>query len=105
MEFHDQARTGDHAAIRAALAETGVPVVAPDALMGPGMGRAALPGPAFREGFTHALEAVQEVGTGAVHVVAGTAQGPQARASRPENLPPAIMRCCRQRTAADADGR
>lgn len=92
VEFHDQAQAGDRAAIRAALAETGLPVVALNTFMGPTMGRAALPGPAFREDFALALEAAQELGAGAVHVVAGIAQGAKARAAYLENLHWALAR-------------
>ncbi len=92
VEFHDQAQAGDRAAIRAALAGTGLELVALNTFMGPTMGRAALPGPAFREDFARALEAAQDLGAGAVHVVAGRARGPQARAAYLENLHWALAR-------------
>lgn len=86
VEFHDQAQAGYLPAIRAVLAETGLPVISLNTFMGPTMGRAALTGPAFREDFARALEVAQDLGAGSVHVVAGLAQGPAARATYLENL-------------------
>lgn len=86
VEFHDQAQAGDLPAIRAALSDTGLALSSLNTFMGPTMGRAALPGPAFRADFARALEAAQALDAGAIHVVAGRAQGPAARAAYLDNL-------------------
>lgn len=86
VEFHDQAQTGDLAAIRAALSETGVILVGLNTFMGPTMGRAAVSRAGFREDFARALDVAQRLGAGAVHVVAGLAQGARARETYLENL-------------------
>ena len=69
--------------VRAALAETGLPLLGLNTVRGgPGeSGLAALPGreAEARAAIDQALDYAQAVGAGAVHVMAGTSEGPQAR--------------------------
>lgn len=91
VEFHDQAQ-GALRAVAQAVAETGVRVVALNTFHGPTMGRAALAGPGFAEDFRAALAAAQELGAGAIHIVAGRAIGPPARTAYLRNLEWALAR-------------
>lgn len=91
VEFHDQAQ-GDVPATLRALQATGVRVIALNTFMGPTFGRAALPGPEFKDDFRAALEAAQAAGARAIHVTAGRALGRQARATYLRNLAWALER-------------
>lgn len=91
VEFHDQAQ-GALRDTAQALAETGLRVVALNTHHGPTMGRAALDGPGFAEDFRAALAAAQDLRAGAIHIVAGLSQGPEARTAYLRNLSWALER-------------
>ena len=79
VEFHDDAQAADPAALGAALAQAGLPVLCLNTSMREG-GLAGVPG---REGnarahIDRAIEVAKAVGAGAIHVVAGEADGPAA---------------------------
>lgn len=91
VEFHDQAQ-GALRETAQAVAETGLRVVALNTFHGATMGRAALSGPGFAEDFRAALAAAQDLRAGAIHIVAGRAAGPAARATYLRNLSWALDR-------------
>ena len=91
VEFHDQAQD-DPRATAQAVAETRLRVIGLNTRHGPTMGRAAMPGPGFAEDFRAALAVAQEVGAGAIHILAGRARGPEARAAYLRNLDWALQR-------------
>lgn len=88
VEMHDDWRTVPLAEIRAALDETGMPLVGINSLMGETFGLAALPGreAEARAAITEAFAAAEALGAGAIHVTAGLAQGAEAEATYRENL-------------------
>lgn len=91
VEFHDQAQTAFRDTAQA-LADTGLRVLSLNTFHGPTMGRAALDGPDFTEDFRAALAAAQEMRAGAIHIVAGRAQGSEARTAYLRNLSWALER-------------
>lgn len=88
VEMHDDWRTVPLAEIRAALDETGLPLVGINCLMGDTFGLAALHGrqAEARAAIAEAFAAAQALGAGAVHVTAGLARGAEAEAAYRENL-------------------
>lgn len=98
VEFHDQPQQVGEAQLARRLSGLGLAVISLNTRMGPEMGAAALPGQGarFRAEFEAAHEAAQVLGARAIHVVAGRATGPEARASYLQNLDWAL-----QRTAVD----
>jgi len=91
VEFHDQAQSALTQTL-VAVEQTGVRVMALNTCHGATMGRAALEGPLFAEDFRAALGAAQAVGAEAIHVVAGRAIGPAARATYLRHLDWALAR-------------
>lgn len=88
VEMHDDWRFAAPQAIRAALDETGLPLVGLNTAMGETFGLAALPGreDEARAAIVSAMEAAAAFGAAAVHVTAGIAQGEAARAAYRANL-------------------
>ena len=86
VEFHDEPQRSDIGAVRAALDETGLPVVSMNIFMGPTAGCAASPGreAQFAEDLRHALRAADALDVPALHVLAGP--GPGDRATFLRNL-------------------
>lgn len=83
VEFHDEAQTADEGAVRAALDETGLPVLGLNVRMGDTAGCAALPGMAdqARRDIDAAADTARRVGAGAIHVLSGKTQDASARTS------------------------
>lgn len=81
VEFHDEAQTADADALRAALGETGLPVVGLNVRMGTTAGLAAVPGAEARAraDIEEAARTAGQVGAGAIHVLSGRTQEPEAR--------------------------
>lgn len=81
VEFHDEGQGTDRAALRDALAETGLPVVGLNVAMGPTSGCAAIPGETdrARREIEAAIELADDVDAAAVHVLAGKTKAPGAR--------------------------
>lgn len=88
VEFHDEARHEDRAALKDVLAETGLPVSGLNVRMGKTSGCAALPEYAdqARRDISEAAEIASDIGAGAIHVVAGVAAGEQAHQAYVETL-------------------
>lgn len=88
VEMHDDWRQADPASTRAALAETGLPLICLNSAMGESFGLAALPGREgdAREAILAACAAARDLGAAAVHVTAGLASGAAARAAFHANL-------------------
>ena len=74
--------------VRAALERTGLPALGLNTLRGEGNGLSALPGreAEARAAIAQAVDYARAVGAGAVHVMAGFAEGPEAHASFVANL-------------------
>ena len=70
VEFHDQPQQAGPA-LRSALAQAGLPVLALNTFMGPGKGRAALCAEGFAQDFAEAERAAAGLGARAIHVTAG----------------------------------
>jgi len=83
VEFHDEAQRTDPAALKEALAETGLPVVGLNVFMGETAGRAAIPGEGARAAadIDDAARVADEIGAGAIHVLSGRTDAPEARAA------------------------
>lgn len=81
VELHDEAQGEDAAAVRAALAETDLPVLGLNSRMGETTGCAAMPGheAAARADISAAIAAAHALSARAIHVTAGKAEGPEAR--------------------------
>jgi hydroxypyruvate isomerase len=73
LEFHDEAQREDRAALKALLAETGLPVIGLNVRLGDTLGCAAIPGAAdqAKRDISEAIEVAEDLGAGAVHVLAG----------------------------------
>lgn len=80
VEFHDEAQSEAPAELKAVLEDTGLPVCGLNVRMGATAGCAAAPGEAERAGddFLKALEVAESVDAGAIHMLAGYAEGPEA---------------------------
>ncbi len=80
VEFHDEAQITDRAALKDVLAETGLPVFSLNVHMGETFGCAALPeaGNQAKRDVDHAVEVAQDIGAGAIHILAGLVSGPDA---------------------------
>lgn len=83
VEFHDEAQTADPAEMREVLEETRLPVLGLNVRMGDTAGCAAVPGMAgqARRDIDLAVAVAGRVGAGAVHVLAGKTEAPEARAA------------------------
>jgi 2-dehydrotetronate isomerase len=81
VEFHDEAQTADLDALKAVLADTGLPVLSLNTYMGETSGRAAIPGQAYqaRADIDEAIRVAEVINAKAIHVVAGKADGEDAR--------------------------
>ncbi len=92
VEFHDEGQRVDRAALRAVLAETGLPVAGLNVAMGPTSGCAAIPGEAARarREIEAAIELADDVDAAAVHVLAGRTKAMGARDAFLESLAFAI---------------
>ena len=88
VEFHDEAQDTDRTALREVLADCRLPVVGLNVRMGGTFGCAAVPGQteSARRGIDEAIALAADIGAGAVHVLAGIAEGPGARATFLANL-------------------
>ena len=88
VEFHDEGQRADRAALKAALAETGLPVAGLNARMGETSGSAALPGmrDRARREIEAAAELAEDVDAAAIHVLAGKTKAPGARDAYLESL-------------------
>ncbi|MGB3556395.1 MAG: TIM barrel protein [Jannaschia sp.] len=87
VEFHWPYET-PAAEIRAVLDETGLPALGVNTIRGDGNGLSALPGQedAARAAIDQAVTYARKIGAGAVHVMAGFAEGDAARATFVANL-------------------
>lgn len=83
MEFHDNAQLEDPAALKDAVAASGLPVVSLNIAGGATNGSAAIPALAdeARRAIDAAVGVADMLGAGAVHVMAGNAEGPEAEAA------------------------
>ncbi len=83
VEFHDEAQRSDLAAVRAALAETGLPVCGLNVRMGDTAGCAAIPGQEdqARRDVDAAAAVAEALDAGAIHVLAGRAGDAADRAA------------------------
>lgn len=83
VEFHDEAQREDRARLKAVLAETGLPVVGLNVRMGETLGCAAIPEAAeqAKRDIAEAIETAEDIGAGAVHVLAGKVAGENARSA------------------------
>ena len=92
VEFHDQAQGADRAELKAVLAETGLPVVGLNVRMGDTAGCAAIPGSGdqARQDIADAIEVAEDIGAGAIHVLAGKVEGNEARAAYLQTLRHAV---------------
>lgn len=88
VEFHDEAQTTDRVALRAVLAETGLPVYGLNVRMGDTIGCAAIPDmkDQARRNLDHAIEIAQDIGAGAIHVLSGVTSAPGASDAYLESL-------------------
>lgn len=88
VEFHDQAQAHDLGLIAQLLQAGGLRLCSLNTHAGPGFGSAAIPGEGarFQAEFRAALFAAQKLGAGAIHVMAGVSQGPEALARYLKNL-------------------
>ncbi|TNC63096.1 hydroxypyruvate isomerase family protein [Rubellimicrobium roseum] len=93
LEFHDEAQTADPGALRAALHETGLPVLGLNARMGATAGLAALPGAEAqaRADIEEAARTAERVGAKAIHVLSGRSHGSAARDCYVANLRHALQ--------------
>ena len=77
----------DPASVRAALDETGLPMLGLNTVPGDSFGLSALPGqPRARAAIAQAVAYGEAIDAKAIHVMAGVAQGPSARARFEDNL-------------------
>ncbi|MEQ8709988.1 MAG: TIM barrel protein [Rhodospirillales bacterium] len=92
LEFHDEARGEDPAALADLLAEAGLPVCGMNVRMEGKPGCAAIPGQEdqFRKDIGEAAEIAGRIDAGAIHVLAGKAEGAAARAVYIRNLADAL---------------
>ncbi len=80
VEFHDDAQREDRAALKDVLAEAGLPVLGLNVRMGDSVGCAAIPEASdqAKRDIEAAVEIAEDIGAGAVHVLAGKAAGKRA---------------------------
>ena len=88
VEFHDEAQTADPDALRAALHDTGLPVCGLNVRMGPSAGCAAIPGAEAqaRADIEAAIRVADWVNAGAIHVLSGNTDAPEAAETLVSNL-------------------
>ena len=88
VEFHDEAQSADPAALADVLAETGLPVVGLNVRMGPTTGCAAIPGAedVARRDIDAAADLAARLDAGAIHVLAGRTDVPEAAGVYSANL-------------------
>jgi 2-dehydrotetronate isomerase len=81
VEFHDHAQNTDLGALKAVLSETGLPVLSLNTYMGATSGRAAIPGQAAeaRADIDDAIRVANAINAKAIHLMAGKADGEEAR--------------------------
>ena len=77
VEFHDEGQREDLAALKAVLAETGLPVLGLNTRMGETLGCAAVPGQLeqAKDDILRAIELAEAIDAGAIHLVAGITEG------------------------------
>tara|TARA_R110002110_G_scaffold4850_4_gene24460 strand:- start:2148 stop:2909 length:762 start_codon:yes stop_codon:yes gene_type:complete len=92
LEFHDEARGEDPVALGDLLAETGLPVCGMNVRMEGKPGCAAIPGQSdqFRRDIDEAVAIAGRIDAGAIHVLAGMAEGAEARSTYIRNLAVAL---------------
>ena len=92
VEFHDEAQNCDLGVLREVLAETGLPVLGLNTLMGETVGLAARPGAEAeaRTAFEAAVRVAETVGARAIHFTAGKASGAEAGQAYLANLEVAL---------------
>lgn len=80
VEFHDEAQGADPGALAEALAETGLPVIGLNVRMGETAGCAAIPGhqDTARRDIDAAAALADRLGAGAIHVLSGRTDAPEA---------------------------
>ncbi|MCB2109529.1 hydroxypyruvate isomerase family protein [Albidovulum sp.] len=88
VEFHDEAQRTDPADLRAALAETGLPVIGLNVRMGTTAGCAAIPGQQAqaRRDIDEAIAMADLCDAAAIHVLSGNTDAPEAAGVLAENL-------------------
>ncbi len=88
VEFHDEGQRADRAALKDVLVETGLPVTGLNADMGGIVGYAAIPEMVeqSRRGIEGAIELAEDIGAGAVHILAGVVDNPQAHSTYVDSL-------------------
>ena len=88
VEFHDEAQNADPTALRAALTETGLTVCGLNVRMGPTAGCAAIPGSEAqaRADIDAAIQMADLVDAGAIHVLSGNTDAPEATETLIANL-------------------
>lgn len=88
VEFHDEGQKVDREALKDVLAETGLPVVGLNVRMGETTGSAAIPAMAeqTRHDIAEAIDLAESIGARGVHVLAGKADGSEARRTYLDNL-------------------
>lgn len=81
VEFHDDAQSSDLKALQRSLEEGGLPVIGLNVRMGGTAGLAAVPGAEeqARADIDAAARVAERIGAGAIHVLSGRTQGPEAR--------------------------
>ncbi len=81
VEFHDDAQSEDMEALKTTLTETGLPVLSLNTRMGETSGSAAIPNQIAqaREDIDDAVRVAMAVNAKAIHIVAGKADGEEAR--------------------------
>ena len=81
LEFHDEGQRVERARLREVLDECGLPVLGLNVAMGPSAGCAAIPGreARARADIDAAIELAEDIDAGAIHVLAGRTEAPEAR--------------------------
>lgn len=94
VEFHDEAQGADPARLAAALAEARLPVCGLNVRMGDTAGCAAIPGASAqaRADIDAAVAVADAVDAGAIHVLSGRTDAPEARACLIDALRHALAR-------------
>ncbi len=83
VEFHDEARRTDRRELKEVLAQTALPVGGINVRMEETFGCAAIPGQGdqAKRDVDEAIEVAEDIDADAIHVLAGLASGPAARAA------------------------
>ncbi|MDH3741489.1 MAG: TIM barrel protein [Hyphomicrobiales bacterium] len=83
VEFHDEGQQEDRQALKDVLAETGLPVTGLNGDMGEVIGYAAIPGMAeqSKRCIADAIELAEDIGAGAIHILSGVVDDPQAHST------------------------